>query len=68
MKTPIPGCSGSRRQFLLDTGMGFTGLALNAMMFRDGVAQAAGVSKGGLLHHFPGKDALLATGSRPCSA
>ena len=41
MKTPPPGCPGTRRQFLLDTGMGFTGLALNAMMFRDGVAQAA---------------------------
>jgi len=26
----------------------------------DAVAQAAGVSKGGLLYHFPGKDALLA--------
>ena len=26
----------------------------------DGVAQAAGVSKGGLLYHFPSKDALLA--------
>ncbi|MBX7210534.1 MAG: DUF1501 domain-containing protein [Verrucomicrobiaceae bacterium] len=35
------GCTGTRRQFLLDTGMGFTGLALSAMMFRDGVAVAA---------------------------
>ena len=35
------GCTGTRRQFLLDTGMGFTGLALNAMMFRDGIAEAA---------------------------
>jgi len=46
----------------LVTGQGTRHLTL------DGVAQAAGVSKGGLLHHFPGKDALLATGSRPCSA
>ncbi len=29
-----------RRSFLADTGLGFTGLALGAMMFRDGVAQA----------------------------
>jgi hypothetical protein len=36
-------CAGvSRRSFLADTGMGFTGLALGAMLFRDGVARAAG--------------------------
>src|SRR5437868_12710744 len=36
-------CPGiSRRSFLVDTGMGFTGLALGAMLFRDGVAHAAG--------------------------
>src|SRR5690349_4436294 len=35
-------CAGiTRRSFLADTGMGFTGLALGAMLFRDGVAQAA---------------------------
>src|SRR5438552_923013 len=34
-------CPGvSRRSFLVDTGMGFTGLALGAMLFRDGVARA----------------------------
>jgi hypothetical protein len=34
-------CSGfSRRSFLADLGMGFTGLALGAMLFRDGVARA----------------------------
>src|ERR687891_355341 len=34
-------CPGiSRRSFLADTGMGFTGLALGAMLFRDGVARA----------------------------
>ena len=35
------GCPGvSRRSFLADTGMGFTGLALGSMLFRDGVARA----------------------------
>src|SRR6266542_336551 len=35
-------CPGiTRRAFLADTGMGFTGLALGAMLFREGVAQAA---------------------------
>ena len=35
-------CPGvSRRSFLVDTGMGFTGLALGAMLFKDGVARAA---------------------------
>jgi hypothetical protein len=34
-------CRGvSRRSFLADTGMGFTGLALAAMLFKDGVARA----------------------------
>jgi hypothetical protein len=30
-----------RRAFLADVGMGFTGLALGAMLFRDGVGRAA---------------------------
>src|SRR5437867_2041618 len=35
------GCAGvTRRSFLADTGMGFTGLALGAMLFKDGVARA----------------------------
>jgi hypothetical protein len=35
-------CTGvSRRTFLADTGMGFTGLALAAMLFKDGRAKAA---------------------------
>lgn len=34
-------CPGiTRRSFLLDTGMGFTGLALSAMLFREGRAEA----------------------------
>ncbi len=32
---------GSRRSFLADAGMGFTGLALGAMLHRDGIARAA---------------------------
>jgi hypothetical protein len=36
-----PRCTGiSRRTFLADTGMGFTGLALGALLFKDGVARA----------------------------
>ncbi len=42
MKLPHPSCPGvTRRSFLADTGMGFTGLALGAMLFRDGVARAS---------------------------
>src|SRR3954469_782735 len=38
-------CPGiSRRSFLADTGMGFTGLALGAMLFRHGVARAEPIS------------------------
>ncbi len=38
-----PKCSGiSRRTFLADTGMGFTGLALGAMLFREGTCRAEG--------------------------
>jgi hypothetical protein len=37
-----PNCTGiTRRTLLADTGMGFTGLALSAMLFRDGMARAA---------------------------
>ena len=39
---PPQRCPGiSRRTFLADTGMGFTGLALGALLFRDGVARAS---------------------------
>src|SRR5687768_6433585 len=38
---PKPGCPGiTRRSFLADTGMGFTGMALGALLFRDGIARA----------------------------
>lgn len=37
-----PCCPGiTRRSFLADTGMGFTGLALGAMLFKDGAARTA---------------------------
>ncbi len=46
----------SRRTFLGDTGMGFTGLALSSMLFRDGEAQAASSGPDPLgRSHFPGK-------------
>src|SRR5438477_6204150 len=36
-------CSGvTRRSFLADVGMGFTGLALGAMLYKDGVVRAEG--------------------------
>lgn len=35
------GCGVNRRSFLADCGMGFTGLALGAMLARDGVSKAA---------------------------
>src|SRR5947199_817399 len=41
MRTSHTCCPGiTRRSFLVDTGMGFTGLALSAMLFRDGIARA----------------------------
>src|SRR3954453_5576080 len=53
-------CSGlTRRSFLADMGMGFTGLALGALLYRDGVARAA-ATPGGWTRpagkpHFPPK-------------
>lgn len=41
MNHPCPACAGvSRRTFLSDLGMGFTGLALASLLHRDGVARA----------------------------
>jgi hypothetical protein len=46
-RTSNCGCRGiTRRSFLVDTGMGFTGLALGAMLFRDGVARAESSASG----------------------
>jgi hypothetical protein len=44
--TGVPCCPGmSRRSFLADVGMGFTGLALGALLFQDGIARAAAPGK-----------------------
>lgn len=40
-KSPARGVCGSRRAFLSDVGMGFTGLALGAMLAQDGVARGS---------------------------
>ena len=42
----------NRRTFLADTGMGFTGLALFSMLFREGVLQA---EESGPREHFPAR-------------
>src|SRR5688500_2538674 len=40
-EVPPRRCPGvTRRSFLADTGLGFTGMALGAMLFRDGVSRA----------------------------
>src|SRR5262245_36508344 len=50
----ITGCGRiSRRTFLADTGMGFTGLALCAMLFKDGVARADNPPPDGQPHFTP---------------
>ncbi len=45
----------NRRQFLADTGMGFTGLALGSLLFSDGVVRASGGSAPDGRSHFPPK-------------
>src|SRR4051812_33153854 len=51
------GCGVTRRSFLADCGMGFTGLALGAMLARDGVvkadASASSLPPDGLPHFAP---------------
>src|SRR6476659_6943927 len=55
-------CGGiDRRAFLADMGMGFTGLVLGSMLFRDGVARADALPQGG---HVPGKADLPAKAKR----
>jgi len=51
MPTPfsIHRTSSSRRTFLADVGMGFTGLALGAMLQRDGIVRAAEAAQAGPL-------------------
>ena len=56
MKRPATSCPAvTRRSFLTDTGMGFTGLALGAMLSRDGFAAtpAAATLPSGLPHFRP---------------
>src|SRR3954469_6537822 len=50
-RRPCPGVT--RRSFLADTGLGFTGLALGAMLFRDGVARASTSPSAVQGPHFP---------------
>jgi hypothetical protein len=54
-------CGITRRSFLADTGMGFTGLALSAMLFRDGVARAESGQPHtqGRLHSLPRARAVI---------
>jgi hypothetical protein len=55
MKTKCPGIT--RRTFLAKTGMGFTGVALGSLLFKDGVLRAAesGSPVPGSAPHFPTK-------------
>ena len=48
-------CKGesTRREFLSDLGMGFTGLALGAMLHRDGIAREVPAAPGGRPHFRP---------------
>lgn len=59
--TPTSSCPGvTRRSFLFDTGMGFTGLALGAMLARDGLARSAeSVSPDGRPHQQPRARAVI---------
>jgi hypothetical protein len=43
----------SRRSFLADTGMGVTGMALSAMLFKDGTAHASARDERGVAHLSP---------------
>jgi hypothetical protein len=48
------GCPGiTRRQFLADTGMGFTGLAIAAMLYQDGIARGDNPPPDGRPHFEP---------------
>ena len=54
----VPSCLGgnachSRRAFLADVGMGFTGLALGTMLARDGIVRAAEPTTGAETHPGP---------------
>jgi hypothetical protein len=52
-------CPGiTRRSFLADTGMGFTGLALGAMLFRDHVSHASDIRQTGAGHPAKAKSVI----------
>src|SRR6187549_997611 len=56
MRNRTSGCGITRRSFLADTGMGFTGLALSAMLHRDGIGRASeGNPPPNGQPHFPAK-------------
>src|SRR6266702_921804 len=55
-------CPGiTRRSFLADTGMGFTGLALGALLFRDGISKVRAADS-------PHNDSSLSPDGRPAFA
>jgi AcrR family transcriptional regulator len=56
--SPVGACS--LRDRVLDAAEALAGDEGSANLTLDAVAHTAGVSKGGLLYHFPSKDALLA--------
>lgn len=51
--SPSHTCGMTRRSFLADTGLGFTGLALGAMLFKDGIARADNPPPDGKPHFTP---------------
>lgn len=54
MNRKHPACTGvSRRTFLADTGMGFTGLALSSLLWQDGIGRADHTPPDGRPHHTP---------------
>src|SRR5207244_8791010 len=53
MRVLFPSPALSRRAFLADSRMGFTGLALGAMLFKDGVARADNPLPDGRAHFTP---------------
>jgi len=52
---PRRGSGVTRRSFLADTGLGFTGLALGAMLFEDGIVRADANPRPDGQPHFPPK-------------
>lgn len=57
--SPQPGAPPSSRDRILDASERLVAQTGASHLTLDAVAQSAGVSKGGLLYHFPTKEALL---------